>query len=138
MNKRDFMIGACALATGSAPAFSACAATGADTRVRARRLPPLAGQQRLATWQRYIAQRFEVDSKVGQRSMRLRRIDIAPPDRDGLEQFTLVFDERRGDALPAGTHRLRHASGQQLALYLEPGQPAPGLRTYRAHFSLLT
>lgn len=130
MNKRDFVIGACAVAGAGAPAL---AATG-PRAAAARRLPPLESSARLTRWQRYVGQAFELDTAEGRVSLRLDRIEQALVNSRDIEQFTLVFAGVDGSAVPAGTQHLLHASGQRLAVYLEPSCSAA---VGRAHFSLL-
>lgn len=131
MNKRDFVIGACAIAGTAAPAL---ASSGPQTAVHRRRLPPLETSARLARWKRYVGLAFELDTAEGRVSLRLDRIEEALVDSPGIEQFTLVFTGVDGSSVPAGMHRLSHASGQCLAVYLEPSS---GAAVGRAHFSLL-
>jgi hypothetical protein len=136
MNKREFVFGACALAcaTDAATACEAQASAGLK-----RRLPDLAAAVDSSAWAAYLDQPFDLGQAGTRQQLRLREVRRVNAGQRGA-QFTLAFDGPASRALDARTRSLRHAaSGQRLALYLEPvgaGQSASSVR-YLAHFNLL-
>lgn len=138
MNKREFVLGACAsAASGAALACPAAAPTQVGkSALRLKRLPDLATDLHSSAWQSYLGDRFT----VGSLPMTLRQIkltDGAQADQ-ALDQFTLVFSADSAAALPTGTQLLVHGSGQRVPLYLDALPAAAGRQArYLAHFSLL-
>lgn len=138
LNKRAFMLGGCAgLLAGGAAAAATTAAT-ATLGLR-ERLPELPGRgYSPARWRRYLGQDFALDGP-GAGSVRLESMeDVSGAGAPGARQFSLRFSAT-APALPAATRWLRHAaSGQRLALYLQPSGPdTQGQAGYVACFSLL-
>lgn len=137
MNKRDFMLGGCAgllvVQVGAAISADDSAATGLR-----RRPPELLGKGYSPDkWRRYLGHAFAL---AGQQGAWLR---LEAVEEEGVKalihrQFSLRFSSA-APALPAATRVLWHeASGQRLALYLEPADPdAAGQPQYLACFSLL-
>ena len=138
MNKREFVLGACATAaSGAALACPAAAPTQVgQSGLRLKRLPDLATDMHSSAWQSYLGDHFT----VGSLPMTLREIKLSDgaAANQALEQFTLVFSADAAAALPTGTQTLRHGSGQRVPLYLDAVPAAEGLQaSYFAHFSLL-
>jgi hypothetical protein len=140
MNKRDFIVaggGAAVCAAVATPALAAAP----PREARRRRPPSLEGAARQATWQRYIGEDFAVEAGAAAgASVRLLRVEAATHPRPGLEQFTLIFGPPAQSgplALETGTWRLRHATGQRVAIYLDAPTAAAPAGALRAHFSLL-
>nr|WP_316643985.1 hypothetical protein [uncultured Roseateles sp.] len=140
MNKREFMLGAGALigaagTAGPATAGSSMAAPGADAGPsRVARPPELAPDLAMAKWQHYLGDEFAAPG--GQ--LRLSEVHDECGARSGAstEQFSLLFVGTA--ALTAGTHALRHGTGQRIALFLQPaGLSTQGQTLYRADFNLL-
>lgn len=137
MNKREFVIGGCTVALGSGALLAAAPAL-AGSPGRLGRLPEVAVAPRQDAWQRYLNHDFAVEG-AGQK---LTLQEIRRHQGSALhEQFTLVFSAANQRALGAGTRTLRHASGQRIAVYVEPMGSSATRRgdaaTYAAHFSLL-
>lgn len=137
MNKREFVLGACAAAfSGGGLMAAPPAAAAVAVNQRGLRLPALAEAPSLATWQRYLNQSFEVEIAGKRRRLTLTAVQaevFAAP----LTQFTLVFDTSGQPWPTEGTHVLRHATGQRVPVYLQPTLGAGGAAAYQAHFSLL-
>jgi len=134
MNKREFLLGSCALICTAAPALGTAASSGRPLR----RLPGLAESPDLASWQAYLDQTFEVATARGRQRLRLRQVRVDAP-RSSSEQFTLVFGADAGAMLAEGTHTLAHATGQRVPVYLAPMQASDSAAPLRwaAHFNLL-
>jgi hypothetical protein len=63
---------------------------------------------------------------------------VGPPGAGGLDQFTVVFRDRRaGPLLAPGIHTLSHPAHGHVQLYLEPSADAPVGARYRATVCLL-
>jgi hypothetical protein len=148
MNKRDFVLASCTtLAASSVLSEPAAAAQQTAVPQVARRLarwPDLQSSMSLATWRKYIGERFAQPVSTGGTDLVLRGVEQIPGNAAG-EQFTLVFapasdssllsDAAFADSTPALRHR---ATGQQVAVFLQPaGQDVDGLALYRADFNLL-
>lgn len=141
MNKREFVVGGCAALAGSAAraAPSRQLATGAGTvpGLRRRRMPDLATESGRATWQPYIGHRFQVDASGTAVTLVLGSINLCDASA-GFDQFSLSLETVTGPRLPTGSYRLRHASGQEVLVYLETVDFAGRARaSYRADFNLM-
>lgn len=136
MNKRDFVVGSCTtLAAGAALAGPRQEQAVAPRLRRLDRHPDLLASPSLANWQRYVGDRFAAPGGGG---LVLQGIERRYADQLG-EQFTLRFTATDGANLAEGTHRLRHHTGQRMALYLQPGDlNTMGMPTaFRAEFNRL-
>ncbi|TDP63289.1 DUF6916 family protein [Roseateles toxinivorans] len=140
MNKREFMLGAGALIGAASTAGAATAGVGmaepdADAdRARTARPPELAPDLAMAKWQHYLGDEFAAPGGM----LRLSEVQDECGARSGAtaEQFSLLFVGTA--ALTAGTHALRHGTGQRIALFMQPaGLSAQGQALYRADFNLL-
>lgn len=132
MNKRQFMLGSCA-GLLAAPVLPAAAALPAGAGLRARPPELLGDGYSLAKWRRYQGHLFALAG--GRGSLRLESVRARTGKAGGLEQFELRFSALElAEPLGRATRLLQHASGQRLALYLEP----VGEAQYLACFSLLT
>lgn len=136
MNKREFMLGACALVgTARADGGAAAPCTQAEP-ARAARPPELAPDLALAKWQHYLGEAF--DAPEGRLQLTEVRAESLAGGPSGAlsEQFSLLFTGTA--ALTAGTHSLLHGTGQRIALFMQPaGLSAQGQAQYRADFNLL-
>jgi hypothetical protein len=139
VNKRDFVLGACAtLAAGAghadvAPASEWSLPCGARRLVR---LPDLVTNTRCEAWCHYVGESF--DSPEWEAPIVLHSLDLhlAGP---GTEQFTLVFESVAGPAVESAILPLRHrTTGQRVAVFLQnAGSGADGATRYRAEFNIL-
>lgn len=140
MKKREFLVGALAVAGAELPILSAQAATVSASANPSRRLPPVDMQHSLDRWQRYVGQSFIVAGADQSHRVTLERVDVpapAPHAAQGpIEQFSLLFSSGEAVGLPTGTHELRHHTGQRVSLYLDASS-INGASAYRAHFSLI-
>ena len=139
MNKREFVVGGCAALAGAAASAhvdgSLAADVAAPMRLRSQRLPDLATDLRSAAWSAYLGHRFQVQASGTVTALVLREVKVQPGTQ-GLDQFSLAFDG--GATLHPGTHRLVHATGQRVTLYLDPSAFAGGAPcAFRADFNLL-
>jgi hypothetical protein len=139
MNKREFVVGGCAALAGAAASAHSPGTSATDgaapARLCSQRLPDLATDMRSAAWSAYIGQRFQVQASGTATALVLREVRVQPGTQ-GLDQFSLAFDG--GATLLRGTHRLVHATGQRVTLYLDPSafvgdEPC----AFRADFNLL-
>lgn len=138
MNKRDFMLGACAMvgAAGTARGYAQVSGPGAGL-VGMARPPELMPDLEMSTWQHYLGDAFAVPGG----RLRLTGLQVQPqpgaPGGAKTEQFSLVF--AGAVVLAAGMHQLRHGTGQRLGLFLQPaGVSSQGHAQYRADFNRLT
>lgn len=138
MNKREFVLGGCALvgaaghvvAAGTAPQQCNAATAGFGARP-----PELGPDLAMAKWRRYLGDDFAV---AGGR-LRLTEVRAGSTAGAEAEQFSLLFIGAPADGLAAGTHQLIHGTGQRIALFMQPaGASAQGRALYRADFNLLT
>jgi hypothetical protein len=144
MNKREFVWSGCATLAGLASGASAAAdgeaagSPSAAAGLRLQRLPDLATNARLAAWQAYAGHSFRVAAVGTDVELRLDNL-AACVCQPGFEQFSLSFASAPGAALPSGTHVLRHATGQRIAVYLETLEgTADAPQRLRADFNLIT
>jgi hypothetical protein len=130
MNKREFLAGGLG-AVVTAQALAEPAEGGLARWVgRTRRLPDLASRPGVASFEAYVGERFAV---VGEADAALVLQAVTPVARcASTEQFSLAFAQVSGRAREAGTRVLEHATGQRIALHLEPSRAG-----YAAHFNLL-
>jgi hypothetical protein len=139
MNKRDFLKGSAGAALASAAVASSAApaaAAGTDAAGpstgrwlgRTERHPDLMAAPCADRFEAYVGEVFATVGGV----LRVAAV-TRKPGGPGLEQFDVRFEAVDGTLPAAGIASLAHASGQRLALHL---QPADG-RTAVAHFSLL-
>jgi hypothetical protein len=141
MNKRDFILAGCStLGSGvviAHPVRPAHADLVPMTH-RLARFPDLQASAGLATWHRYVGERFRQFVRASGKEVVLRRIVQRQVDEHG-EQFTLLFSTSVGAGLQAGTHPLRHdTTGQQVQVFLQPaGHDLDGMTLYRADFNRL-
>lgn len=135
MNKREFMLGACALvgtAKADAGAAAPCTKTAETDPARAARPPELAPDLALATWRHYLGDDFAAPGGP----LQLTEVRAEPSSGASSEQFSLLF--AGPVALAAGTHALRHGTGQRVSLFMQPaGLSAQGRALYRADFNRL-
>ena len=139
MNKRDFVLGACAaVAAGAGQADVGRA----DVQLqpyeagRLAHLPDLITDTGFAAWSRYAGESFDslgLDAPLVLRSVEPHH--LAP----GAEQFTLVFASAPGRMVESAVLRLRHKStGQRMDVFLQNAGPdANGVATHRAEFNVL-
>lgn len=136
MNKRGFLLGAASAV--AAPQALAAAASPGCTTVAAHGQPLLTVGLRLAAWQAYLLQRFELSD--GQRhwavTLDLIKVFEASPGLLPTEQFVLNFANQGGTPIEGGLHRLQHPSGQSMLIHLSDNGSA-GQQTLRAEFNLL-
>ena len=141
MNKRDFVLGACATVAagvaqaGVAPADGLLQPCGSG---RLARLPDLVEDTGYAAWTRYIGESFDspaMDAPLVLGSVERHHLGA------GAEQFTLRFQSASGCAVETTMQRLRHkATGQHVAVFLQKAgadADADGGSTYRAEFNVL-
>lgn len=140
MNKREFVLSACAAAASSAAlagptALPAVDSAGANSGLRLKRLADLATDVSSEAWQSYLGHGFS----VGAVPLTLRAVELSDDGGAELEQFSLLFSANSAALLQTGTQTLLHGSGQRVALYLD-AMPAVDDQqvAYQAHFSLLT
>ena len=139
MNKREFLVGAVALATVDLPALAAEHSSSLAQPGVSRRLPPLDEQHSLARWQRYVGESFTLDVPgAPSQTLLLRRIDVDSRMQSQVEQFSVLFEAAAPIQTATQLCTLRHASGQRLALNLDAVRTDAGPHGYRAHFSLMT
>jgi hypothetical protein len=131
MNKREFILAACAACTAVLPAVPAMAALSIQS---VRPSPGLTHGGDAAAWRHWVGQRFELDCGDTSHMVTLSEVRESASSARHV-QFTVVFDGADA-SLSDGIHTLRHASGQQLELFVEAVSTAPGRAI--AHFSLLT
>lgn len=136
MNKRGFLLGAASAV--AAPQVLAGSAASAYTSVAADGQPLLAASPRLAAWQAYLSQSFELSDGLRHWAVRLETVDavdaLAGPV--ATEQFALGFVNQGATPIPAGLHRLQHANGQSLLIHLADHSLATR-QSLRADFNLL-
>lgn len=141
MNKREFVVGGCAALAGSAASAAPSERAQAGARpapgLRRQCLPDLATEPGSAAWQPYVGHRFQALTAGTAVTLVLGRIAVREAQA-GFDQFTLSLDADAGARLPAGTHRLRHATGQEVTLYLEStGTAGQARASYRADFNVM-
>ena len=134
MNKREFIAGSVGAVVGASalaqPSQELAARPVSGLRSRTQRLPDLAAAPGAATFEAYVGERFAIAGAPGA-TLVLRSVDKVARCQS-TEQFSLAFAQA-GDAPRAGGIRvLQHATGQRLALHLEPSRDG-----YDAHFNLL-
>jgi len=137
MNKREFVLGGCALVGAAGQAMAA----GPDrppgpvaASDRAARPPELAPDLSMAKWQHYLGHQFVAPGG----SLRLTEVRAEPATGGLAEQFSLLFSAAPDQALTAGTHSLVHGTGQRIALFMQPaGASVQGRALFRAEFNLL-
>ncbi len=135
MNKREFVLGGCALVGAAGQAMAAgpapCPVAISD---RAARPPELAPDLTMAKWQHYLGHEFAAPGG----SLRLAEVRAEASAGSAAKQFSLLFSAAPDQALAAGTHPLVHGTGQRIALYMQPtGVSAQGRALFRAEFNLL-
>jgi hypothetical protein len=140
MNKREFILAACAACTVALPAVPAAAARsirsigshGANGSFGTT--PDLAHGIDAATWCAWVGQAFALDRDASTHVVALSEVRESASSRRH-RQFTLVFDgvDR---TFSDGIHTLRHTSGQELDLFVEGLETASG--RIIAQFNLLT
>lgn len=145
MNKRDFVLAGCTtLTTGvvlSTPAKPLLPGVARTTR-RLERFPDLQASPGMATWRKYVGERFQQLVSGDALAVVLRRVVHRNAGEHG-EQFTLLFANANVDGnpngmlKPMGTQLLRHATtGQQIPVFLQSaGSDPDGLMLYRADFN---
>jgi hypothetical protein len=141
MNKREFVVGGCAALTGGAASavLPELAPAGAKpvTGLRRQRLPDLVTEPGSASWQRYVGHRFQALTAGTAVTLVLGGVAVRETST-GFDQFSLSLGADAGPRLPSGTHRLRHATGQEVTVYLENTGTAGQARTsYRADFNVM-
>lgn len=136
MNKREFVLGSCALVCSAEPAVAAQARAAG---LLPRRLPDIAAFPSARSWRAYVNQTFHMGSAQAGYRLTLREVRALQAGERN-EQFTLVFDGPTARTLPSGVQTLSHANGQRLALYLDASRStaADADCSYLAHFNLLT
>jgi len=142
MNKREFVVGGCAALAGGAasalPPELAQAAAGTIPGLRRQRLPDLATEPGSAAWRPYVGHRFQAVAAGATVTLVLGGVNVRGAAA-GFDQFTLSLDTEAGPGLPTGTHRLRHATGQEVTLYLEDtGTTGQARASHRADFNVTT
>jgi hypothetical protein len=128
MNKREFLLAAGAACAVALPALPVAAAQWSRPR------PNLAHGGDGGVWQTWIGQRFELRGGDVVHAVVLSEVRRSPSSPHHA-QFTVVFDGAT-KVLADGIHVLRHASGQELDLFVESITGTPGRSI--AQFSLLT
>ena len=130
MNKREFIAGSVGAVVGASALAQPAAQAAPRAASRTRRLPELAAANGPATWQAYVGERFAVVGESGT-TLALRSVDERAGCRS-TEQFSVAFAQAGDAPRAACTRVLQHATGQRIALHLEPSHDG-----YAAHFNLL-
>lgn len=132
MNKREFIAGSVGAVVGAnalaQPVREAAARPVENPLARTRRRPDLATTPGAAAFEAYVGERFAI---AGESALVLRAVDQRARCKS-TEQFRLAFAQAGDAPRSAGTRVLQHASGQRIALHLEPSDDG-----YAAHFNLL-
>lgn len=141
MNKREFVMGSCAALAGGAasavPPELAPAGAKPVTGLRRQRLPDLVTEPGSASWRPYVGHRFHAVAADADVTLVLGTVSVRDLEA-GFDQFTLSLHAEAGPRLPTGTHRLRHATGQEVMLFLEGTDNAGQARaSYRADFNVM-
>ena len=94
----------------------------------------------MAGWQALVGQAFDVKGlpQGGQLTLQaVRQLDSLQAD-NAPDQFSLVFVQTAGPALPAGTQLLRASAGPVLPVFMaNAGRDAQGRALHRADFCQL-
>ena len=132
MNKRGFLLGAVGAAVSPQVLAGGAQPVGG---VAADGLPLLQAGPGLAAWQPYLGQPFALTDGRSTWTVTLDAADLLQTADQSVrtEQFVLGFSNADGEAIPPGTHALRHGNGQSLLIHLASDGPA----ALRAEFNLL-
>lgn len=136
MNKRDFVVGACAAAAaGLGHATPGIDASDQETRAPGRlaRWPDLALDTGFAAWSHYVGESFASPGLAG--SLVLRSA-LQHHFGQGGEQFTLVFESGAAQGTHRSMLRLQHpATGQRISVFVQDaGQGKAGTSLLRAEY----
>lgn len=141
MNKREFVMGGCAALVGGAASALPPEMVQAGARpvpgLRRQRLPDLSTEPGSAAWQSYVGHRFQAQTAGAAVTLVLGGVAVRDA-KAGFDQFSLSLAADADSRLPSGTHRLRHATGQEVTVYIEgTGTVGQGRTSYRADFNVM-